>query len=611
MAAQGAEEPAYEVEEILARRIRKGKLEYLVAWKGFPVSDATWEPEQSLEGTDANHGAFVPASDDNAAGEEAGGGEYEVELIRDRRVRKGAVEFLVLWKGFAADESTWEPQIHLKHAQKQIDLFNRARKISKASSAKRIGKAAANRGAAAKDRTSHAEEPAAATNGPAEAALSTSTASRKRLQQPESDTASARADGEAELAAQRASKRVRRPVERHPGMIDSLDKATFRFHNTATGSAKSTAVNGAAGRQVPASGGARYRPPAGAAPPDGATGTKKTRENRAAKADEGNTSLTRSDQCRQIGGSGGVRDIAEQEVKMGCDDGGETDETNEDADDDAVETTAHTRRRMRPRRLTQTERAARLRGGRALTPEEKEQLAVERADAYLGRVAALGPARTMPPPSVESNLGNKRARDDADETSRAARLPLFAAAREATHPRSCAAFARAEQFASNKSGVRETPTSGGVSSLGDEHWNECDATAFVQALLDDQQDPVIARQRQILQQIQQIQQMQQQQQIQQIQQIQQQQQIQPRMGPTPEQLRQYELRLQQQHHQQIQQQQRQMQQLQIQQQQLQMQMQPQPQPQQMHPQQMQMQTDRRTKYRVAEQVFGLHSPSAG
>ena len=179
MAAQGAEEPAYEVEEILARRIRKGKLEYLVAWKGFPVSDATWEPEQSLEGTDANHGAFVPASDENAAGEEAGGGEYEVELIRDRRVRKGAVEFLVLWKGFAADESTWEPQIHLKHAQKQIDLFNRARKISKASSsAKRIGKAAANRGAAAKDRTSHAEEPVAATNGPAEAALATSTASR-------------------------------------------------------------------------------------------------------------------------------------------------------------------------------------------------------------------------------------------------------------------------------------------------------------------------------------------------------------------------------------------------------------------------------------------------
>ncbi len=38
----------YEVEEILGVKISKGKKLYHVKWKGYPLSDATWEPKENL-----------------------------------------------------------------------------------------------------------------------------------------------------------------------------------------------------------------------------------------------------------------------------------------------------------------------------------------------------------------------------------------------------------------------------------------------------------------------------------------------------------------------------------------------------------------------------------
>ena len=43
------EEPEFEVEKILGKRLSRNKIEYLVAWKGYNVWDATWEPISNLD----------------------------------------------------------------------------------------------------------------------------------------------------------------------------------------------------------------------------------------------------------------------------------------------------------------------------------------------------------------------------------------------------------------------------------------------------------------------------------------------------------------------------------------------------------------------------------
>jgi Chromo (CHRromatin Organisation MOdifier) domain len=43
----------YEVEQIPAQRRRRNKAQYLVKWKNYPVSDASWEPHSNLEGNEA------------------------------------------------------------------------------------------------------------------------------------------------------------------------------------------------------------------------------------------------------------------------------------------------------------------------------------------------------------------------------------------------------------------------------------------------------------------------------------------------------------------------------------------------------------------------------
>ena len=42
------DEEEYEVEEILDKRKHYGKIQYLIKWKGYPLSEASWEPEENL-----------------------------------------------------------------------------------------------------------------------------------------------------------------------------------------------------------------------------------------------------------------------------------------------------------------------------------------------------------------------------------------------------------------------------------------------------------------------------------------------------------------------------------------------------------------------------------
>ena len=43
------EVPEYEVEEIQDSRLFRGKLQYLVKWKGYLNEERTWEPEKNVE----------------------------------------------------------------------------------------------------------------------------------------------------------------------------------------------------------------------------------------------------------------------------------------------------------------------------------------------------------------------------------------------------------------------------------------------------------------------------------------------------------------------------------------------------------------------------------
>ena len=41
----------YELDKIVADRIRKGKQEFKVRWKGYKAEDDTWEPYQNIKNT--------------------------------------------------------------------------------------------------------------------------------------------------------------------------------------------------------------------------------------------------------------------------------------------------------------------------------------------------------------------------------------------------------------------------------------------------------------------------------------------------------------------------------------------------------------------------------
>ena len=44
----GSDQEEYEVDAILDKKIIRKKTQYLIKWVGYPLHDATWEPEEHL-----------------------------------------------------------------------------------------------------------------------------------------------------------------------------------------------------------------------------------------------------------------------------------------------------------------------------------------------------------------------------------------------------------------------------------------------------------------------------------------------------------------------------------------------------------------------------------
>jgi len=107
----------YEVEKVLKKRNRKGKVEYLVKWKNF--NESTWEPATSLSGAKKIIEDFNKEQDPEPE-EEPG---YEVEVVLDKRIKKGKLEYFVKWKDY--DETTWEPLSNLLSVKDLIDEYER------------------------------------------------------------------------------------------------------------------------------------------------------------------------------------------------------------------------------------------------------------------------------------------------------------------------------------------------------------------------------------------------------------------------------------------------------------------------------------------------------
>jgi len=63
----------------------------------------------------------LPSHDIIIEGEE----EFEVEKILNKRVVRGKEKFLVQWKGYTAEEDTWENRENLGNAKELVEEFER------------------------------------------------------------------------------------------------------------------------------------------------------------------------------------------------------------------------------------------------------------------------------------------------------------------------------------------------------------------------------------------------------------------------------------------------------------------------------------------------------
>lgn len=115
------EEEETQVKEILESRIRRGQWEFLVRWEGLTSDDDTWEKRENLLPWESLINQFIrqhPEPTELA--------KYEGEEIIASRENNGT-EYLIKWKGFTEDQSSWLPETELRNTRLLAQYLNRNR----------------------------------------------------------------------------------------------------------------------------------------------------------------------------------------------------------------------------------------------------------------------------------------------------------------------------------------------------------------------------------------------------------------------------------------------------------------------------------------------------
>ncbi|XP_072947714.1 uncharacterized protein [Epargyreus clarus] len=144
-------EEEYEVEKVIDSKKIKGKLHYLIRWKGYSADSDTWEPENTLSCPDLIN-KFNDSQKENSKGKGSNStpkqnkrksttksrgrpkkarnihedededeeenddenAEYEVDRILEVHHKKnGEREFYIHWKGWSNKYDSWEPESNL------------------------------------------------------------------------------------------------------------------------------------------------------------------------------------------------------------------------------------------------------------------------------------------------------------------------------------------------------------------------------------------------------------------------------------------------------------------------------------------------------------------
>lgn len=144
-----SEEEEFQVDKLLDRRVKNGKTEYLLSWKGYGPEENTWEPKANLDcpelikafddkykdekrkkpsstkkdgasSSKASGSKTAPAEDNRLRGFDRG---LQAERIIGATDSSGELLFLIKWKG--SDEADLVParQANIKCPQVVIQFY--------------------------------------------------------------------------------------------------------------------------------------------------------------------------------------------------------------------------------------------------------------------------------------------------------------------------------------------------------------------------------------------------------------------------------------------------------------------------------------------------------